>query len=212
MTTNLNRPEALIIVPRRELAAPVRAWLAGEELHADVLTPAEARTCVPYRAVLLVGHPGYAYASPWRQPDVALRSFGWLLTAPPATTVHIALPGDTPALDENAAWLLPGDEHPRPRSADPGPPPSARRWNAPALTATHSPARDQRPPTSTSSSAAPVSLAGQTSVYYDPQLGPRPHMRSPRRRHGRVADHRHHCPGSAPRDAPGAAGRAGRAH
>ena len=170
----LDRPEALIIVPRRELAAPVRAWLAGEELHADVLTPAEARTCVPYQAVLLVGHPGYTYASPWRQPDIALRCFGWLLTAPPATTVHIALPGDTPALDQNATWLLPGDEHPRPRSADPGPPPSARRWGAPALTA-----RIVHPVIGTADIdtilAAPVSLAGQASVYYHPQLGPRPH-------------------------------------
>ena len=170
----LNRPEALIIVPRRDLAAPVRAWLAGEELHADVLTPAEARTCIPYQAVLLVGHPGYAYSSPWRQPDVALRSFGWLLTAPPATTVHIALPGDTPALDQNATWLLPGNEHPRPHSADPGPPPSARRWDALALTA-----QIARPVISTADTdtilAAPVSLAGQTSVYYHPQLGPRPH-------------------------------------
>jgi hypothetical protein len=170
----LSRPEALIIVPRRDLAAPVRAWLAGEELHADVLTPAEARTCVPYRAVLLVGHPGYAYASPWRQPDVALRSFGWLLTAPPAATVHIALPGDTPALDEDAAWLLPDDEHPRSCSADPGPPLSARRWSAPALAA-----RIARPEISGADAdtilATPVSLAGQRSVYYDPHLGPRPH-------------------------------------
>jgi hypothetical protein len=172
---SLNRPEALIIVPRRDLAAPVRAWLAREELHADVLTPAEARTCLPYRAVLLVGHPGYAYASPWRQPDVALRSFGWLLTAPPAATVHIALPGDTPALDENAAWLLPGNEHPRPRSADPGPPPSARRWSAPDLAA-----RIARPEISAADAdtilATPLSLAGQMSVYYDLQLGPRPHV------------------------------------
>jgi hypothetical protein len=171
----LNRPEALLIVPRRDLATPVRAWLAGEDLHADVLTPAEARTCVPYRAVLLVGHPGYAYSSPWRPPDVAVRSFGWLLTAPPAATAHIALPGDTPALDENAAWLLPRNEHPRPRSADPGPPPSARRWDAPALAA-----RMARPVISAADTdtilATPVSLAGQTSAYYDPQFGPRPHM------------------------------------
>jgi hypothetical protein len=172
---SLNRPEALIIVPRRDLAAPVRAWLAREELHADVLTPAEARTCVPYRAVLLVGHPGYTYASPWRQPDLVLRCLGWLLTAPPAASVHVALPGDTPALDENAAWLLPGNEHPRPRSADPGPPPSALRWTAPAPAA-----RIARPVISAADTdtilATPVSLAGQTSVYYDPQLGPRPHM------------------------------------
>jgi hypothetical protein len=169
----LDRPEALIIVPRRALVAPVRAWLAGQELHADVLTPADARTCTPYRAMLLAGHPGYTYAGQWREPEVALRCFGWLLTAPPAATVHIALPGDTPALDENAAWLLPGNEHPRSRSADPGPPPSARTWRAlaPAV-------RVARHPISADSDTilgTPVSLAGQASVYYHLQFGPRPH-------------------------------------
>jgi hypothetical protein len=83
----LSRPEAVIIVPRREMAAPVRCWLAEEELHADVLTAGEARSCVPYRAALLAGHPGYTYASRWRDPQTALRCFGWLLTAPPA---HLA--------------------------------------------------------------------------------------------------------------------------
>jgi hypothetical protein len=171
---SLNRPEPLIIVPRRDLVDPVRAWLAGEQLHADVLTPTEARTCVPYRAVLLAGHPGYTYAGPWREPEVAQRCFGWLLTAPPAATVHIALPGDTPALDENAAWLLPGNEHPRRRSADPGPPPSARTWGAPAP-----PTRIARPVISATDTdtilGTPVTLAGQASVYYHPEFGPRPH-------------------------------------
>jgi hypothetical protein len=169
----LDRPEALIIVPRRGLVAPVSAWLAGEELHADVLTPTEARTCVAYRAMLLAGHPGYTYASQWRDSQVAMRCFGWLLTAPPAATVHIALPGDTPALDENAAWLLPGNEHPRSLSADPGPPLSPRTWGGPAPAT-----RVARPPIRADSDtiqATPVSLAGQASVYYHPQLGPRPH-------------------------------------
>jgi hypothetical protein len=169
----LDRPEALIIVPRRDLVAPVRTWLAGEELHADVLTPADARTCAPYRAMLLAGHPGYTYAGRWREPEVAMRCFGWLLTAPPAATVHIALAGDTPALDENAAWLLPGNEHPSACPTDPGPPLSARTWGA-AGPAT----RVARPPISADPDTilgTPVSLAGQVSVYYHPQLGPRPH-------------------------------------
>jgi len=173
--SELSRPEAVIIVPRREMAAPVRCWLAEEELHADVLTAAEARSCMPYRAALLAGHPGYTYASPWCDPQTALRCFGWLLTAPPAATVHIALPGDTPALDENAAWLLPGDAHPRPRSADPGPPPSARTWSAPLPTP-----RIVRPATVEAgldvTLGTPVTLAGPASVYYHPQLGPRPHV------------------------------------
>jgi len=169
----LDRPYALIIVPRRDLVAPVRAWLAGEELHADVLTPADARTSAPYRAMLLAGHPGYTYAGRWREPEDALRCFGWLLTAPPAATVHIALPGDAPALDENAAWLLPGSEHPRSRSVDPGPPPSARTWGAPGPAT-----RVARPPISADSDTIhgiPVRLAGHVWVYYHPQLGPRPH-------------------------------------
>jgi len=170
----LSRPEAVIIVPRREMLVPVRSWLAEQELHADVLTAAEARDCVPYRAALVAGHPGYTYASPWRDPQTALRNFGWLLTAPPAATVHIALPGDIPALDENAAWLLPGDEHPRPRSADPDPQPSARTWTAPLLTPPI-----VRPATGElgidGTLSTPVNLAGPASVYYHPQLGPRPH-------------------------------------
>jgi hypothetical protein len=170
----LSRPEALIIVPRHEMAAPVRCWLAEEDLHADVLTAGEARSCVPYRAALLAGHPGYTYASPWRDPQTALRYFGWLLTAPPAATAHIALPGDTPALDENAAWLLPGDAHPRPRSADPGPPPSGRTWSAPLPAP-----RIVQPATGETgldvALGTPVILAGPASVYYHPQLGPRPH-------------------------------------
>ena len=90
----LNRPEALIIVPRRDLGAPVRAWLAGEELHADVLTPAEARTCIPYQAVLLVGHPGYV-----RQPlaptglrCAASAGCSLLLPQPPCTSPSPAIP------------------------------------------------------------------------------------------------------------------------
>ena len=171
----LSRPEAVIIVPRREMGAPVRCWLAEEELHADVLTAGEARSCMPYRAALLAGHPGYTYASPWRDPQTALRHFGWLLTAPPAATVHVALPGDTPALDENVAWLLPGDAHPPPRSADPGPPSSARIWSAPLPTP-----HIVRPATVEAdldvTFGTPVTLAGPASVYYHPQLGPRPHV------------------------------------
>ena len=172
---NLNRPQALIIVPRPGLVAPVKVWLAGEQLHADVLTPAEARSCEPYLAVLLAGHPGYTYASRWRDPEDTLRCFGWLLTAPPGATVHIALAGDTPALDENAAWLLPSSAHSRPRAADPGPLLSARTWSTPKPAA-----RIARPAVAEADAdiilGTPVALAGQRSVYYHPQLGPRPHV------------------------------------
>ena len=189
----LSRPEAVIIVPRREMAVPVRSWLAEQELHADVLTAAEARSCMPYRAALLAGHPGYTYASPWRDPQTALRNFGWLLTAPPAATVHIALPGDIPALDENAAWLLPGDEHPRPRSADPDPPPSARTWTAPLLTppivrpATGE-RRHRRHPRH-------PGQPGRSSVgVLPPAAWPATARSTPGRRDRRVADHRNSRP------------------
>ena len=103
------RPEAVVVVPRAHLTGSVRGWLADVDLECvDVATPAQLRNSALYRAALVLGDPGWTYATSWSDPEQAARTFGWLLTAPPARTVHVAMLAGAPPLRPAASWLLAG--------------------------------------------------------------------------------------------------------
>lgn len=102
------RPEAVLVVPRDRVVAPTLACLEREGLSCvDVATAASLRDQCGYLAAIILGHPALTYASAFRAPDVAAREAGWLLTAPPAGRVRLALLADDPPLTERDVWVWP---------------------------------------------------------------------------------------------------------
>lgn len=176
------RPEAVVVVPRRAWVPAVRGWLRAEELTCvDVASPAELRTAGGYRAVLLAGHPATAFSSAWKDPEAVVRESGWLLTAPPAAHVRMALPADAPAIDPDATWLLPAGAHPSLKVNDSGPhrtQPAVHDWGAPDHSVRRAPRLmingnvDEEEKTF----ASAILTASGYSVFFHVQLGPRPHV------------------------------------
>lgn len=175
------RPEALVVVPRRAWVPAVREWVSTEELTCvDVATPAQLRTVCGYRAVLLAGHPATAFFSAWKDPEAFLRENGWLLTAPPAAHVRMALPADAPVVNPDAAWLFPDGAHPRLKVNDSGPrraQPALHDWRAPD----HGVRRVPRLVINGNveegeTHASAILTASGYSVFFHSQLGPRAHV------------------------------------
>jgi len=175
------RPEAVVVVPRQAWVPAVGEWMSAEELSCvDVASPAQLRTVGGYRAVLLAGHPATAFSSVWKDPETVLRESGWLLTAPPAAHVRMALPADAPAIKPYAAWLLPDGAHPPLKVNESGPhraQPALHDWGAP----------DHGVPTVPrlaiignaeveETHAVAILTATGYSVFFHSQLGPRPHV------------------------------------
>jgi hypothetical protein len=175
-------PEAVLVVPRRAWTLAVYGWLHEEELTCvDVAAPGRLRAAAGTHAVAVVcGHPATAYSSAFRAPEVAVREHGWLLTAPPADTVCLALPADAPPLDTERLWLLPAPAHPNLPLSDAGPvrpsAPEALEWELPAGTiARRAVPRPQVTPEE-AVRAVEVHLASGHAVFFHGDTGPRPHL------------------------------------
>ncbi|TFH74079.1 hypothetical protein [Cellulomonas sp. HD19AZ1] len=109
------RPEAVLVVPNDRLVAPTLACLEREGLTCvDVATAASLRDQCGHLAAIVLGHPALTYSTAFRTPYVAAREAGWLLTAPPAGRVRLALLTDDPPLTERDVWVWPdATAHPR---------------------------------------------------------------------------------------------------
>ncbi|MBS4729853.1 hypothetical protein MSM1_16370 [Mycobacterium sp. SM1] len=177
------RPEAILVVPRLQWLEPVRGWLVSEGLDCvDIACPAELRTApVRHRAAVLVGHPAMAFYSAFKAPEAVLREVGWLLTAPVAPEVRLVVPADAPPLRTEDLWLLPAGAQPGLALHDDGPQarePATHDWLH-GLNATQAVRRTPRPagtPTEDDIRAVEVQMASGHAVFFDPQLGPRPHV------------------------------------
>ncbi|MBS4730512.1 hypothetical protein MSM1_20030 [Mycobacterium sp. SM1] len=175
------RPEAILVVPRLQWLEPVRGWLVSEGLDCvDIACPAELRTApVRHRAAVLVGHPAMAFYSAFKAPEAVLREVGWLLTAPVAPEVRLVVPADAPPLRPRTCgccgWSPARAGAARRRAAGQGPATRLAAWaqrNAGGAT-------DPRPagtPTEDDIRAVEVQMASGHAVFFDPQLGPRPHV------------------------------------
>lgn len=176
-------PEAILIVPRRQWLEPVRGWLVSEGLNCvDIAWPAELRTApVRHRAAVLVGHPAMAFCSAFKAREAVLREVGWLLTAPVAPVVRLVVPADAPPLRAEDLWLLPAGAQPGLALHDDGPQarePATHDWLY-GLNATRAVRRTPRPagtPTEDDIRAVEVQMASGHAVFFDPQVGPRPHV------------------------------------
>lgn len=103
-----HKPEVVLVVPRDRYVTPTKAWLDGEGLDSvDVATAAELRDRCVHNAALILGHPAVTYSSAFTPPQTAAREAGWLLTAPPAHRVRLALLADDPPLTANDVWAWP---------------------------------------------------------------------------------------------------------
>lgn len=176
-------PEALVLVPRRAWAPAVQEWLRVEEFSCvDVLSVQEARTAVgAHTAVVLAGHPATMFASHWVPATDAQRDYGWLFTAPPAPVIRLALAADSRRLDARALWLLgPGTapslevDDPRPgRTSEDSHSPPSDEPDPVAVPALHCPVVAHGDGDA-AAAAVGVSTASGHSVYFHPEIGPRP--------------------------------------
>ncbi|MGY1805789.1 hypothetical protein ACI8AF_00290 [Blastococcus sp. SYSU D00669] len=173
-------PEAVLVVPRRSWVLAVYGWLHEEELTCvDVAAPGQLRA-VPatYRAAVLAGHPAYAHSSAFRAPEIAARDTGWLLTAPPAAQVHLALPADAPPVDPASMWLLPAPAHPELPLPDPGRQrdlPAVQDWEQTAArAATRRPVPRPAVAPEEATGAREVHLASGHAIFFAGDAGPRP--------------------------------------
>lgn len=173
-------PEAVLVVARRQWLDAVRTWLVSEEFDCvDLACPADLRAGIAaHSAAILVGHPVTAYSSAFRPPGMAVREYGWMLTAPAAPLVRLVLTADAPELRTDEAWLLPAPAHPPLSVEDPGPPRSnvPHDW-LPVLDPTAPVQHTPRPtPTAAADQAFgfEVHLASGHAVFYDTEVGPRP--------------------------------------
>ncbi|WP_142239664.1 hypothetical protein [Mycobacterium sp. ST-F2] len=177
-------PEAVLVVPRRTWLTPVRDWLASEDFDCvDTACLGELRSASnTYRATILVGHPAVAFSSRFRTPDMALREMGWLMTAPVSPTVQLVLPSDAPRLTVSDLWLLPADAQPELVLRDDGPEPGAdlapHDWR-PIFEVPGPVRRTPRSfamPADGEAHAVELQMASGHAAYFDPQIGPRPHV------------------------------------
>lgn len=106
------RPEAVIVVPRRQLIEPVEEFLAAENFTAAVHVPPELRSNIyHYKGIVIVGDIATTFRSLWKGTQRDAREFGWLVTAPPADKVCL-INSRGQDLDLNTSWLLPTCRHP----------------------------------------------------------------------------------------------------
>ncbi len=82
-------PPAVYVAADIDCAGLIRAWLAGEELDADVRSVTDLRDAPVRDALVLLGPPARYLLSAWCSPAHAGRLAGWLLSAPPAAHVHV---------------------------------------------------------------------------------------------------------------------------
>ena len=79
------QPTAVLVVPT-DLVAPTESFLIEEDLEAHVRTPEQAKKH-RYRGAIICGNLGTAYKSHWIRRERAAKTYGWLVTAPPAREV-----------------------------------------------------------------------------------------------------------------------------
>ena len=107
------RPDTVIVVGRLLWAQATAVWLTDAGLDCvDVVLPSELAGRDAYRVALMCGHPTRAFASQWRSPEAAAREFGWLLTAPAAPEIRIALTASEPVFTVGGLWTF--DDLPSP--------------------------------------------------------------------------------------------------
>jgi hypothetical protein len=121
-----------------------------------------------------------AFCSAFKAPEAVLREVGWLLTAPVAHEVRLVVPADAPPLRSEGLWLLPAGAQPGLALHDNGPQarePATHDWLH-GLHATQVVRQTPRPagtPTEDDVRGIEVQVASGHAVFFDPQLGPRPH-------------------------------------
>jgi hypothetical protein len=104
---NPHDPPAVYIAVDADHAPLVKRWLEDEELDADVRAVTHLRDAPIRDALLLFGPPARYLMTPWCGATHAGRIGGWLLSAPPATHVHIVTwPGHLP-LDPDTINVFP---------------------------------------------------------------------------------------------------------
>jgi len=171
----MGQPEAVLVVPP-DLVSGTESFLADEELEAHVRTPEQAKQH-RYRGAIICGDLRTAYRSFWTSPETAARTYGWLVTAPPADkTVLIETPVSTNRVDD--LWLLGPEAHPplavkltaisgevvvEPQPLPPPLPVRPVKFVLPAFN------ENLRP-------ATLVRLASKRSVFFASGLGPQPRL------------------------------------
>lgn len=168
-------PSGVVVVPP-DLVTVTKAFLESEDLTADVRTPEQVKRH-HYRGAIVCGDLRIAYRSFWISSETAVRTYGWLLTAPPADAVVVVQTRGFQNTFESP-WLLGPGAHPlietgtptgswRPTSdLLPNPPPrpiQPVRFEADSCNETQLP-------------ASQVLLASERSVFYAKGAGPQPRL------------------------------------
>lgn len=103
------QPASVIIVPS-DLAESTRDFLETEELVADVCTPEQAKLR-HYQGAIVCGDLALAYRSFWRSQEMTAKTYGWLVTAPPADRL-VVIRTSGHDLHPDSLWLLGANHHP----------------------------------------------------------------------------------------------------
>ena len=86
---NHESPAAVYLASDHAHVKDLAAWLAAEELDAEVATITALRGAPVREALILLGPPARYLTSSWCPPERAAQLTRWVFTCPPAAQVHI---------------------------------------------------------------------------------------------------------------------------
>lgn len=168
-------PSGVVVVPP-DLVAVTEAFLVSEDLTAHVRTPEQAKHH-HYRGAIVCGDLRTAYRSFWVSPESAARSYGWLLTAPPADAVVVV---QTRGFENTveSLWLLGPGAHPLIEMATPtgGRRPVSESLPMPPPRSVYPVQFEASSTNETQQPASQVLLASERSVFFAKGIGPQPRL------------------------------------